>query len=101
MFIIEIILTVTAWRKGWAGKALLPVGICLAFGFLVGLMAGATNTPVENLLPVALVGDLAAIVSLIVMSANAPAGAEQAAPVRSEPAAAESGLAESVQRATV
>jgi hypothetical protein len=44
-FIIEVILTVTAWRKGWGWKALIPMFLtfCAAFGggFVLGLMGGS------------------------------------------------------------
>lgn len=44
IFIIQIILTVVAWRNGWKIKALLPllilVGIAFSVGFFIGMVGG-------------------------------------------------------------
>jgi hypothetical protein len=86
MIIIEIILTVTAWRNGWTWRALLPMGLCLAYGFTLGLSMGAQGLSMDGLLLPALLGDLTAIVSLIVMTVKAPrAEREHHAPVAESP----------------
>ncbi len=36
MLLIQIILTVVAWNKGYKAMALLPVGITLFIGFMIG-----------------------------------------------------------------
>lgn len=60
--ILEVILTVVAWRKGWGPMALLP----LAFAALWGFFAGANNQP----LAVILIGDAAAYVAFYFMIKN-------------------------------
>ena len=45
LLIIEIILTVAAWRNGWKAWALVPMGIPLVIGFIVG----ATMDPSQNI----------------------------------------------------
>ena len=41
VLIIEILLTIRAWRKGWKAWALMPLGIGVLMGFFVGVAAGA------------------------------------------------------------
>lgn len=41
MLIVEIILTIVAWRNGWRGWAILPLVIILFMGFMIGLISGA------------------------------------------------------------
>jgi len=43
LLILEIILTIVSWKKGWRGWALLPLGTVLFIGFMVGAMAGAAG----------------------------------------------------------
>lgn len=40
LLILEIMLTISAWRKGYKALALIPVGLALLTGFLIG-----TNNP--------------------------------------------------------
>ena len=61
MIIIEIILTIFAWKNGWKWLSLIPV--CAAFG--IGFIIGLTN-PNIDLMQVIWV-DLIAIIALIVM----------------------------------
>ena len=72
ILILEIILTISAWRKGWKGWALLPMGICLSVGFLIGMAVGASGGTMEDVLPLCVFIELAALISLIVMVAKAP-----------------------------
>jgi hypothetical protein len=37
LLFLEIMLTVTAWRKGYKAWALVPLGLALLIGFLIGL----------------------------------------------------------------
>jgi len=37
MLFLEIMLTIAAWRRGYKGFALIPVGLALLVGFLIGL----------------------------------------------------------------
>ena len=52
MLIVEIILTVVAWKKGWNTLALLPLSASLFIGFFVGA---------SGLLEVMDLGDLFAV----------------------------------------
>ena len=36
MLFLEIFLTITAWQRGFKGWALLPVGLAMAIGFMIG-----------------------------------------------------------------
>lgn len=73
LLIIEIMLTVAAWKKGWRGWALLPVAICFATAFLLGAAAGANGTSPDDFVGIGLVLDVLLVVVLGVMIAKAPA----------------------------
>jgi len=67
LLILEIALTVVAWLRGWWWWALLPLGMGLATGFLVGLvvtMIGGSEALIDT---VALLIDVAVIVMLVLM----------------------------------
>jgi len=56
---IEVILMILAWEKGWKGYALLPIGGTVGFA----LVLSAVNAPLTAAIPV----DLMAIIALIFM----------------------------------
>jgi hypothetical protein len=68
LLIVEVMLTVAAWRKGWGAWALLPLGAMLPAGFAIGALFGppVAATPLPILL------DLAAIVALIGLNTMQP-----------------------------
>jgi hypothetical protein len=66
--IIELILTITAWRKGWGPIALLPV--------VVGFTIGVIGAGISNSLVPAVMADLliyAALITMIVAGKKKPA----------------------------
>jgi len=71
MLIVEIILTIAAWGRGWKWLALLPLG--LAFG--LGLILGASGVSVDDLGSLIWV-DVLAIIALIVMTIVRKPGTE-------------------------
>ena len=75
LLILEIWLTVKAWRKGWKALALLQLGVALGIGFVVGAVIGASGGSGEDLWAWGLIGDLTAIVILAFMCARLPQGA--------------------------
>ncbi len=68
LLILEIILTVTAWKKGWRWWALLPVAIAFGSAFLTGFVIGASGNTIENPL-VFIIFDLLLIITQIVLTA--------------------------------
>lgn len=72
LLILETILTVVAWRKGRRGFALLPVGITVIFGFLLGAAVQASGGNIQAATPVVLVADLVCTGILIAMASRAP-----------------------------
>jgi len=72
IMLIEILLTVKAWRKGWKGYALLPIAIGMSVSFLIGLAAGASGGKIEDILPLCVLIELTMIISLIVMAVRSP-----------------------------
>lgn len=79
LIIAEIILTVTAWRKGWRRWALLPMGIVLGIAFVIGVAIGTSGASAEDVFGVAFILDIPAIVALIIMTAKAPTRNERTA----------------------
>jgi hypothetical protein len=73
--IIEILLTIKAWRRGWRGFALLPLGILLPAGLLLGMVIGASGGNLEQALPVGILLEIACIGVLIRLAARGPSPA--------------------------
>ena len=72
LLLLEVGLTVAAWKKGWGAKALLPVGATLVLGLLFGVAIGLGGGTIEAAAPVALLSDVAAIGILIAMVRRVP-----------------------------
>jgi uncharacterized integral membrane protein len=70
--VLEIILTISAWKRGWRWRALLPLALGCVAAFLVGAAAGANGGSVEDVLPIAVLLELAVVGSLIAMVARSP-----------------------------
>ena len=67
LFIIEIMLTVSAWRKGWKGWVVLPWLALL----LIASVLGANAASEEEAFGLGLVCDIVLIVVLGIMAATA------------------------------
>ncbi len=72
LLVLVVFLTIVAWRHGWKWKALLPVGICVGIGFLIGLGVGSSSGSVSDMGWVVIL-DIIAIIVLIVMCIKKPA----------------------------
>jgi len=70
--VLEIILTISAWKRGWRWRALLPLAVGCAAAFLVGAAVGAGGGSVEDALPIAVLLELGVVGSLITLVARAP-----------------------------
>ena len=71
LLLVEIALTIEAWRRGWKGWALLPLGVGFGAGFLIGFIMGAAGVVSEDsLFGICLVLDVACIGVLIGMIAK-------------------------------
>ena len=62
LLILEVLLTVSAWRKGWGPMALLPLAI--------GVPLGVAATIATHSLVPAFVGDVLITIVLIAMTVN-------------------------------
>jgi hypothetical protein len=71
LFIIEVILTIFAWRNGWRWISLIPVGICVLLGFTAGFSAGLSGATSLNA-GWLVIFDVIAIIALIVMINKKP-----------------------------
>jgi len=72
MVLLEIGLAVTAFRKGWRWRVLLPVGISFAAALLIGMGAGAGGGSAQAVMPLLALMDIGLIVVLGVMTGRAP-----------------------------
>jgi len=70
LLVLEIILTIEAWRRGWKGWALLPLGGFFLLAFIVGFIMGAAGASEDSVFGMGLVFDLACIGVLIGMIAK-------------------------------
>ncbi len=68
ILILEIVLTIIAWRKGYKAFALLPVGIVILLAFLIGFSDPVAYESAEAGF---IVFDLMAVVALVIMIATA------------------------------
>lgn len=72
--IFQIILTVIAWNRGWKWLSLIPLGVMLFLGFMIGLIGGSQGyTPDDMSWTIVL--DLIGFVVLIIMASVKPKSA--------------------------
>ncbi len=71
MGIIEIILTIFAWRNGWKWRSLIPLGIVLCIGLIAGFAIGVSGGDPSRAGWIRIL-DLGAIIALIIMVARKP-----------------------------
>ncbi len=72
LLILEIVLTVAAWRKGWRAWALMPLGVGMSVAFLIGVAIGASGGTAEHVTPLFLLLDLACVGVLIRLAVRGP-----------------------------
>lgn len=72
LLLIEIALTVSAWRKGWGGKALRPFGYAFAIAFLIAVVTAASGGTVNQVAPILLLVDVGLIIALVRMVLHGP-----------------------------
>lgn len=72
LLIIEIILTIVAWRKGWRYKSLIPMGSALVIGFLLGFGVGLSGGSLASVSGLAITLDVLAVIALIVLCVVKP-----------------------------
>jgi purine-cytosine permease-like protein len=67
MLLIEIILTIFAWRNGWKWLSLIPVGAAVLIGMIIGYSVGMSGGTVDVYGSGLFIFDILAIIALIVM----------------------------------
>jgi hypothetical protein len=77
LIIVELILTVFAWRKGWRWKALIPVACTISLGLFAGTAIGLSGGQLSGATNVLFFfGDLASTAILIVLCVKKPKSLE-------------------------
>lgn len=64
---LEIGLIITAWRRGWKAWSLLPLGVVVGIGFLIGLAIGASGASAGSVVAISIALDITCIGILIGM----------------------------------
>ena len=64
ILILEIILTIVAWNRGWKAQALIPVGVVFVIGMIIGVLSGGNSDVIQT----AILFDILGIVALVVMA---------------------------------
>ncbi len=80
LLIVEIALTIWAWNKGWRWYSLLPVGICLGIGFILGIGIGLNGGSANDIGGGVVVLDILAIIALIYMISKKKTPVEEEKP---------------------
>ena len=71
ILVLEIMLTVSAWKRGWKSIALIPLGFVLLLGFVIGGIIGANGGNPDEIMGISFILDiLFCIVPLIVMNSR-------------------------------
>jgi len=72
LLIVEIILTIFAWRKGWKWMSLIPIGLAILIGGLIGVIIGASGGNTELIRVFGFIIDIIIVIVLIIMTMNEP-----------------------------
>ena len=72
VLIIEIALTMAAWRKGWKGWALFPIISDFVVGFILGMASSDSVNGFGEYLWIAICWELVMLVVLIIMAVKNP-----------------------------
>ncbi len=78
--IIEIVLTVIAWRRGWKWWALIPLGAAVSIAFSVGFVIGMLGGSAGPVMPFFMLLDIGCLLALIILIVLPPERKEKAAP---------------------
>ena len=75
LLILEIALTVAAWRKGWRFRALVPLASAWVISFLMGASVGLAGGTIDKLAPLLILLELTCTGVLIALASRSPRGA--------------------------
>jgi hypothetical protein len=76
LLIAEIVLTIFAWKRGWRWYALIPLGLCLLIGFILGASISSSGGSINDLNGASVVLDVIAVIVLIVLCSVKPKSTE-------------------------
>ncbi|MGO8757449.1 MAG: hypothetical protein ACLQG3_04925 [Terracidiphilus sp.] len=91
LLILEIALTIAAWRKGWGARALLPLVFGFGAAFLIGLVIGAAGGSTDGAAVFGILCDVGVVIALGIMARRAPQAGAAHGPAESLEQAGEPG----------
>ena len=85
--IIEVLLVIYLWQKGWKWKAVLPVAIGYTFALFLGMILGASGVEGESTMLIGAFLELCMIIAMVIMCfVKVPTVANNRQPSSSQPA---------------
>jgi hypothetical protein len=82
LLLVEIGLTVAAWKRGWKWWSLLPLAASFFAGMIFGAVSAGTNGPRDIPFALAITTDILIITALVAMVARGRRGAKYEAPIK-------------------
>ncbi len=67
LLIVQILLTVVSWKRGWKALALLPLGIDVVLALFIGIIGNAYQVDLEAINNMVFIFDIAATIALGIM----------------------------------
>lgn len=67
ILLLEVILTIAAWLRGWKWRSLIPLGSLLLMGFTMGMILGSLGVDPMVFTPAGIFLDFLGVVALIIM----------------------------------
>jgi len=64
ILILEIILTIWAWNRGWKAQALIPLAVVFVIGMIIGVLSGGNPDVIQS----AILFDILGTIVLLVMA---------------------------------
>ncbi len=83
LLLVEIGLTVAAWKRGWKWWSLVPLAISFFAGMIFGAVSAGTNGPRDIPFALAITTDILIITALVTMVVRARREAGYEAPMKS------------------
>ena len=72
LLLIQIVLTVIAWRKGWKWYSLIPLLGAIFIGLIIGISVGSNGGSVNNVQGLTIFLDIVTTIILAILCVKSP-----------------------------